>query len=241
MKYLIANLKQNKVLSEIQIYEADLRKKGVFNLNIIICPSTPFLSVFQGNNYKLGTQDVSIYPQGAYTGETSAKQLASMGVKYAIIGHSERRKYFMENNSILSQKIANSFAHGIQVVYCIGETKEEYENKKTYSILEQQIALVLNEFTREELKNIIIAYEPVWAIGTGLTPNTQEIEETTKFIKKIILDYYELDLAVLYGGSVDENNIIDFVKIASLDGFLVGGASLKTEKLFSMIDTFDKC
>ena len=240
MKYLISNFKSNKNLNESILYESKLRKKGLQNLNLIICPSSPFLSDFQGNNYELGAQDVSAYIEGSYTGETNAKQLNSLGVKYVLVGHSERRKYFNESEKDLVNKIANAFAHGIQVVLCIGESHLQYTNQETNAIIEKQLALVMNEFNREELKNIIIAYEPIWAIGTGITPTVEEIEETTHFIKKIVQNYYELNLPVLYGGSVNQKNIAKFNSISNLDGFLVGGASLDFDELSNLIDVITK-
>ena len=185
MKYLIANFKENKMANEIDLYKNGLKRKGIKDINVIICPSHPFLHKFGGHNYYLGAQDVSIYPSGAYTGEVSAKQLASIGVKYVLVGHSERRQFFNETEDILITKIQNSLANGLIPVFCIGESAEEKENGTTFNTLERQLATVMNDFTREELKKFVIAYEPLWAIGTGLVPTKKDIEEINSFIERI--------------------------------------------------------
>jgi len=239
MKYLISNFKENKTLNEVQLYEDELRKKGISNINVIMCPSFPFLHVFKGKSYTLGAQDVSKYQGGSYTGEVSAKQLASLNVKYVLVGHSERRLHFKEKSTDLVEKIGGSFANGIIPILCIGESKEEHNNKKTNQILEKQLATVMNDFTREELKNLIIAYEPVWAIGTGIIPTTKEIAEIITFIKTLINNYYELDLPVIYGGSITKDNINNFLEIDNIAGFLVGGTSLEIEEFGFLIDTLN--
>ena len=236
MKYLIANFKQNKNSSEIELYESGLRRKGIRDIKVIICPTHPFLHKFGGNNYFLGAQDVSIYTGGAYTGEVSASQLASIGVKYVLVGHSERRAYFNEQEGMLITKIHNALANGLTPVFCVGESAVQKEQGITFNVLEQQLATVMNDFTREELKNFIIAYEPLWAIGTGLVPTKNDIEEINSFIEKIIMDYYELDVPVLYGGSVNSKTILEFTSINNLDGFLVGGASLDIDEFGALID-----
>lgn len=236
MKYLVANLKSNKDLNGIQKYINDIKRFPKTSTNLIICPSSCFLPLFNAQNYSLGSQDISIYENGSFTGEINNNQLKSLGVTYTLVGHSERRQYFSENNNTLIAKIKNAFKSGIEVVYCIGESLTDYENKNTEAILEVQLASVLNEFTREELKNIIIAYEPVWAIGFGKTPSILEIESVIAFIKKIILDYYELELPVIYGGSVSLENIAHLKTIESLDGLILGGTSLDTNQLFTIVN-----
>ena len=238
MKYLICNLKSNKTLNEIVVYEEKLRDI-ICTPKLIICPSFPYLACFKSKSYILGAQDISEFGVGPYTGEVNGAGLHSMNVKYVIVGHSERRSYLKENETTIKNKIHESLSNGMEVIYCIGETKEEYDRKKTYVVLERQIGRILNDFTREDIKNIIIAYEPIWAISDGITPapipTEKEITEVISFIKKIMKEYYELDSDVLYGGSANDKNIEELKKIKCVDGLLIGGASLDAEKIISMI------
>lgn len=230
MKYVIANLKSNKDLNTIKEYANSLSKIEKLK-ELIICPPSCFLPLFDSSNYLLGAQDLSMYQEGAYTGEINAKMLKSLNVKYVIVGHSERRTNFKEDNQVLISKIKNALFEEHKVILCIGESEEENQQELTNKVLENQIATILNDFTREDIKNIIIAYEPVWAIGSGRIPSIEEIEKTTQFIKNIIKDYYELELPVIYGGSVSLKNIDQLAKIKNIDGFLLGGSSLNIEEL----------
>ena len=236
MKYLICNLKENMTLTETLKYLEDYRSIPKTNLKIIMCPSYPYLLLFNKNNSLLGSQDVSIYQSGAHTGEVSAVQLASINCHYSLIGHSERRRTYNENEVVIARKIRNCFDAGLKVIYCIGETLEEKERLKTMSVLEKQLGRVLNNFKREELENIIIAYEPVWAIGTGKKASNIIIYEVINFIKKLLKEYYELDIPVLYGGSINKDNIIELEKIDLLDGYLLGKSSLNIEELKQIIN-----
>ena len=240
MKYLVCNFKENKTLGEILKYLEDYRNIPKTQLQIIVCPSYPYLLLFNKSNCLLGSQDVSIYQKGSHTGEVSALQLASVNCKYAIIGHSERRTLYNENEIVLSKKINNCFSAGLKVIYCIGETLEERERLKTMSVLEKQIGRVLNNFKREELKNIIIAYEPIWAIGTGKKASNIIIYEVISFIKKLLKEYYELDIPVLYGGSVNKDNIEELEQLLIIDGYLLGKSSLDIEELSEIINKINK-
>lgn len=235
MEYIVANLKSNKDLNSITQYVNDLKRLGKISSKLIICPPAPYLYLFDNDNYLLGAQDVSSYNEGSYTGEINANIYKCLNAKYTIVGHSERRILFNETNAILIKKITNAFTSGLEVIYCIGETKKENENNETDKVLENQIATVLNEFNREQLKNIIIAYEPVWSIGTGESPSILEIENKISFIKNIIRDYYELQLPVLYGGSISLENISMVEKIANIDGIVIGNSSLDANDLMQII------
>lgn len=160
-----------------------------------------------------------------------------MGAKYVIVGHSERRIYRHEINIDFINKINNAVENGLNVIYCIGETLNEKENGRTYEVLEKQISEVLNNV---EIKNIMIAYEPVWAIGTGKVPEVNEIKENIKFINDIIMENYEEKLDILYGGSVNDTNIGELCTIKGLNGFLVGGASLDPNKVKGMLIEMEK-
>ena len=171
------------------------------------------------------------------TGEIEASQIKSLGATYVIVGHSERRIYKHEINIDFINKINNALENNLNVIYCIGETLSEKENGSTFEILEKEISEVLNNV---EIKNIVIAYEPVWAIGTGKVPEISEIKENIDFINDIIYEKYETKLDILYGGSVNDENIGELSSIKGLNGFLVGGASLDVNKVKGMILEMEK-
>lgn len=224
MKYIVCNLKANKTKEELMIYASEVAQlKTSADIELIICPSTPFLYLFQNNNYKLGSQDVSIFSLGPHTGENTAEQLASLNVKYALIGHSERRKLFKEEEKTIIEKIKKSYHSHISPIYFIGEKEEEKEQTKR--VLGYQITKIINEVPEYKRPKMILVYEPVWAIGTGLIPTVEEIRTAVKFIKNSVKKYYDLQLPVLYGGSVNEENVADLMNITELDGFVLGESS----------------
>lgn len=237
MKYLVCNLKANKTREELIAYAKEIERiKTSAEVELIICPSTPFLYLFQGENYKLGSQDVSVFSLGPHTGENTAEQLASLNVKYALVGHSERRKMFKEEEKTIIEKIKKSYHSHIYPIYFIGEN--EYEKEKTSSILESQISRIINEVPEYKRPKMLIVYEPVWAIGTGLTPTIEEVRDRVKYIKEIVNKYYDLNLPVLYGGSVNEDNVADLINIIELDGFVLGESSKEyseVEKIYKRI------
>lgn len=237
MKYLVCNFKNKLNKEEIIKYSNKLNELGIKNVELVICPSNIYLSYFSGDNYKLGVQDISSFIDKTITGEVMGEQLRSMNVSYAIIGHSERRIYKNELNIDFINKINNAIENDIKVIYCIGESLKEKEEGNTYIVLEKEISEVLNNV---ELKNIIIAYEPVWAIGSGKVPTNEEIKENIEFINKIIKEKYDTKLKVLYGGSVNKDNIKELNKIKNVDGFLVGGASTNIDSLESILLEFEK-
>ncbi|MGM9834757.1 MAG: triose-phosphate isomerase [Bacilli bacterium] len=234
MKYLICNLKANKNLNQILTYEHELRRIPKSDTKIIVCPSNPFMVCFRKDNYILGSQDISKYASGPYTGEVTASQLASLNVKYSLIGHCERKAYFGENENDIVKKIKLCLSAGIKPIYIIGETKEQHDRKKTLFVLEKQIARVLNEFKREEIKNIILVYEPVWTVDGDNILDNSEIEDVINFIKKIIYNYYELDIDVLYGGAINKTNVEELAKIKNIDGILLGKSSLNPETVYDI-------
>ena len=234
MKLLMCNLKENKTLEEFNQYLEEITKLSNKE-QLVIFPSYLYLPLMTNSNISFGSQDVSIYNEGSNTGEIAASQIKSTGATYTIIGHSERRNKFEEDEHLLSKKIQNCLKENLKVVYCIGETIEEKLRHKTYQVLEKQIAKIFNGLSHEDMQNIIIAYEPVWAIGSGTPATEEEIEEVVSFIKKLILDYYDQNIKVLYGGSVNKDNIATYKKIKILDGFLVGKASLDPEEIAEML------
>lgn len=231
-KLIVGNMKMNLTASEINEYIREIDKRS-YNKQVVFCPSSLYLPYFINKSYGCGIQNIASYEMGAYTGEISAKQVATMKVDYTIIGHSERRQYFNETNEVVRKKVSLALSENLQIILCIGETLEERSLSKTYEVLERQLTTALDGHITN---NIIIAYEPVWAIGTGKVPTNQEIEETITFIKKVVSDNYDCQIKVLYGGSVNDENITKLNKIPNVDGYLVGGASNKIDKFNKIIE-----
>ena len=230
MKYLVCNLKANKTKDELKSYEKEISKiLTIPTIELIICPSLPFLYLFQSLNYSLGSQDVSMFEEGSYTGETTANQLQSINVKYALVGHSERRKLLLENNKMIISKIKKSYHSHIKPIYFIGET--EKDKLKINKRLKKQLLTIIDEVPDYKRTKMIIVYEPRWAIGTGIIPSNEEITIRIKEIKSIIKEKYNLELPVLYGGSVNEDNIDELVKIDELDGFVLGESSKESSEV----------
>ena len=223
MKILAANFKMNLTLNEINEYIDKI--KDIDNKKIVLIQSNKDIHYILNKKFSVGVQDAYYLDNGAFTGEVSAKQISSLGVNYAIIGHSERRMYFNETNDILNKKILSCESNGLKVIYCIGETKEERESNKTKEVLLKQLDEGL-----KGASEVIIAYEPRWAIGTNVTPTNEEIEDIISFIKS------KYNYKVLYGGSTNDKNIASLNTIYNVDGFLVGGASLDYDKFKKMIE-----
>lgn len=227
-KIVVANLKMNLTFNEIEKYMERINDL-IDHKNVVICPTSIYVPYFLNNKYQVGVQNISANEMGAYTGEISAKQVNSLGINYAIVGHSERRTYYNETNEIVNSKVILGIKNNLNIILCVGETKEERELEKTEEKIKEQILTALSNV--EELDKVVIAYEPIWAIGTNITPTNLEIDSVASYIKKIVKDLYNVDIPVLYGGSVSDKNIDEINKIDSLSGFLVGGASLIPEKL----------
>ena len=203
-KLIVANLKMNLTLEEANDYLDIIKKNIIDQLEIIICPSFPFLPLFKNKDYKLGAQNCYYLDKGSYTGEVSPLQLKTIGVSYIIVGHSERRIYFKENNELINDKLKAILKHNIKPILCIGETMEERLLHKTFIVLKKQLNEALKDIESDMLTDIVIAYEPVWAIGSGKTPTSQEIAEVINYIKDLIKKEYKIDnIIVLYGGSVN--------------------------------------
>ena len=236
MKYLVCNFKNKLLKEDILKY---IRSLGDIEtkVKLVLCPPSIYLGMFDKSGYELGVQDISSFMDKTITGEIEATQVKSMGAKYVIVGHSERRIYRHEINIDFINKINNAIENGLNIIYCIGETLNEKENGRTYEVLEKQISEVLNNV---EIKNIMIAYEPVWAIGTGKVPEADEIKDNINFINDILMEKYEEKLDILYGGSVNDTNISELCTIKGLNGFLVGGASLDPNKVKGMLIEMEK-
>lgn len=227
------NNKSNLTKEEFLKYQEDIQKLNFRTSNVILIPSNIYLAAANIPNISLGSQNVSMYEMGPHTGEVSASQLKQLGVSYCLVGHSERRKEQHETNIEIRNKIKNLLNQGIIPILCIGETKEEKNTAHTVIYQELQEALI--GLTEEELKKVIIAYEPVWSIGTGLIPTSTEIENIVTKIK----EKYPNNL-VLYGGSVTIDNIEKLTRENAVDGYLLGGLSLQLDKVQILIDKIEK-
>lgn len=242
-KYLIAgNWKMNTNLDEAKKITDELHGYKDFDseVEMLICPPFThigFLSeLVDLSRVSLGAQNVHYEPKGAYTGEISNEMLLSVGCEYVIIGHSERRSYFNETNELINKKVVNSLNAGLRVILCIGETLEDRESGNTNEVLEEQLTKGL--LGVEETINLKIAYEPVWAIGTGKTATSEQISETHKFISNFLnLRFGDNIIKILYGGSMNAENAKDILSISNVNGGLIGGASLKPESFLSIYNS----
>jgi triosephosphate isomerase len=213
---------------------------------VMIAPS--FVSLKTSIDY-LKNKDIEVVSQnvhqknnGAYTGEISAKMLSSIGIKTTIIGHSERREYFNETHEILKNKVDTSLENSINIIFCFGEELKDRKNNNHFRIISNQISESLFHLSSSEWDNIILAYEPVWAIGTGETASSDQVQEMHSFIRNFIAQKYSTELAqkisILYGGSVKPNNAKEIFSMEDVDGGLIGGASLNSKDFFSIVNSF---
>lgn len=214
------------------------------NNEVILC--VPFTDLFytllavQETNIKVGAQNMHWEEKGAYTGEVAPEMLSCINVKYVIIGHSERRMYFNETDETVNKKVKAALTHNLQPIVCVGETLEQRENGDAIEVITSQISKALNGLTTEDLSNIIVAYEPIWAIGTGKTATSEDANQAIKAIREKIKEEFGTDdVTILYGGSVKAENAKELFTMSDIDGGLVGGASLKADS-FSGIVNFDK-
>ena len=246
-RYVIAgNWKMNFTPSEATAFINEIKPmvEGKNNCDIIFC--APFVTIAsameaaKGSNIKIGAQNVHFEEKGAFTGEVSAKMLKEIGVEYVIVGHSERRQYFGETDHTVNLRTKAALAAGLKVLLCLGEVKEERLAGITNEVVAMQTKLDLAGISAEELKNVIIAYEPVWAIGTGLTATPEQADETCGAIRNVVADLYGADVAeeliIQYGGSMNDKNAEELLSKANVDGGLIGGASLVAEKFTAIVN-----
>ena len=193
----------------------------------------------KGTNIHIGAENVHFAQSGAYTGEISAEMLTEIGTEYVVIGHSERRQYFGETDETVNLRTKAALAAGLKVILCLGEVKEERLAGITNEIVSMQTKLDLAGISAEELKNVIIAYEPVWAIGTGLTATPEQADETCGVIRAVIAELYgdaaAEEITIQYGGSMNDQNAAELLSKSNVDGGLIGGASLKTDKFTTIV------
>ena len=244
-KVIAGNWKMNMLLNEAISFITELEKKVKNTENeVILC--VPYTDLFyclltaQGTNIKIGAQNMHWEKSGAYTGEISGEMLKAIGVEYVIIGHSERRQYFAETDETVNKKVKAAFSYGLKPIVCVGETLEEREAGKAQDIVTTQTKLALEGLTQEQVQNTIIAYEPIWAIGTGKTATAHDANEAIKQIREEIKKLYGKEVAenviIQYGGSVKPNNAKELFETSDIDGALVGGASLKVEDFEKIVN-----
>lgn len=246
-KVIAGNWKMNNDLNGTVSLISDIKKElsgKNLNAETIICP--PFVNLETANallkdtTIKLGAQNVYFEESGAFTGEISPSMLKSVGCEFVILGHSERRTIFGESDQAINKKIKISIKHGLKPIFCVGETLEEREKGVTFKVIEAQVTNGLKELSESELENLIIAYEPVWAIGTGRNATPQQAQEVHQFIRGLIEKLYSQNFAsqlvIQYGGSVKADNAKELLSQPDIDGALVGGACLKADSFFKIIE-----
>jgi len=194
-------------------------------------------------NVAIGAQNIHQAESGAFTGEISASQVKSTGASYVILGHSERRAYFGETDELLAEKVDAALKHDLKPIFCIGETKEERESGSFFDIINTQLSKGLFHLSPEQFKSVVLAYEPVWAIGTGLTASPEQAQEVHAFIRKTVAEKYgdaiADDTTILYGGSANPSNAQSLFSQPDIDGGLIGGASLKSRDFLQIISVFN--
>lgn len=243
--FLAGNWKMNKTVDEAVELAKQLVSavEGTADRDILICPTFPCLTevaeVVSGTNVKLGAQNMHEQDSGAYTGEVSADMLLSAGCEYVILGHSERREYYGEDNALINAKLKKALSKGLKPIVCVGEQLEEREAGKAEAVVEDHIRGAFDGIGKDAVAGITVAYEPVWAIGTGKTATPQDADAIHGFIRKVIADLYDQQTAdqlrIQYGGSVKETNVDELMGMANIDGALVGGASLKVDSFARII------
>jgi triosephosphate isomerase len=243
LPFMAGNWKMNKTVAEAVDLIKQLKTSvaGVEGVEVAVAP--PFTALYavqkelEGSPIRLAAQNLFWEEKGAFTGEIAPPMLKEVGCHYVILGHSERRQFFGETDETVNRKIKATLSQGLNVIFCIGETLKEREEGKTFAVIERQVTGGLKDIPKEEMRSIVLAYEPVWAIGTGKTATPEQAEEVHRFIRKKLEGLYSKEIAegtrIQYGGSVTPENVKGLMGQENIDGALVGGASLKS-------DTFSK-
>lgn len=248
---IAGNWKMNTTIDQAKELTSDL-KSGLhnkeLNVKVVVCPPFTHLShvseVVKDSNIDLGAQNCYFVEKGAYTGEISCGMLNSVGCKYVIIGHSERRTNFLESDEMVNKKAHTAFEFGLTPIICIGETLKERQKNKTFDIVENQIKKGLANYGSKMGEKLVIAYEPIWAIGTGLAATPEQINEVHNFIRELLLEIFGKPAQhthILYGGSVTSDNAAQILPLENVNGALVGGASLKANDFLKIIELAQNC
>jgi triosephosphate isomerase (TIM) len=242
---IAGNWKMHNTIKEAVELVTGLKRELVNSeaVDIVVCPAFTALSdvheLLIDSNIKLGAQNLYWEQKGAFTGEVSADMIKDAGCEYVIVGHSERRQYFNETNETVNKRIKAGLSCGLKVIVCVGEVLEERENNKTFDVIKDHIFGSLTGLSAADMGNIIIAYEPVWAIGTGKTATPDQAQEVHHYIRGLLKELFDEEIAsatrIQYGGSVKPDNIKELMGKEDLDGALVGGASLKIESFSAIV------
>lgn len=238
------NWKMNLLQSQgTALSQALAGKYSSSDVEILVCPAFPYLSqvgaTVRGSAVQVGAQNLYYAPQGAFTGEVCGDMLKDVGCGWVLVGHSERRQFFGEQDELLAKKVAAGLQHGLKVILCVGELLAERQAGQTETVLEKQMA-GLAQVSAEQMTNVVIAYEPVWAIGTGVTATTEQAQQAHAFLRGQLKSRYGEAVAsatrILYGGSVKPDNALELLSQPDVDGALVGGASLKPDSFIAIIE-----
>ncbi|MBH0163854.1 triose-phosphate isomerase [Fictibacillus sp. 7GRE50] len=243
---IAGNWKMNKTLTEARSFVEEV--KGLVpsaeTVDSVICAPALFLDSLadesEGTPLAIGAQNMHFEESGAFTGEISPVMLKDLNVQYVILGHSERRELFSETDELVNQKTHAAFKHGLTPIVCVGETLEQREADKTKDVVKEQTEKGLSGLTDEQMKQTVIAYEPVWAIGTGKTASSEDANEVCAYIRSVVADQFSQDVAdavrIQYGGSVKPDNIKELMDMSDIDGALVGGASLEPKSYLQLLE-----
>ena len=249
-KIVAGNWKMNKSFTEAEELIAEIADKlesmETGNQDVILCPPYVYLEmatdIAEDSVFSVGAQNMNENDNGAFTGEISGPMLSSMEVEFCIIGHSERRKYYGENHELLAKKLDAALRNGIRPIFCCGEVLPEREAEQHFNVVEKQLKESLFHLTIEQFKEVVIAYEPVWAIGTGVNASPAQAQEMHAFIRKQVAANYGEAIAeetsILYGGSCNSKNAHELFSQADVDGGLIGGASLKADEFLLIVNSF---
>lgn len=241
---IAGNWKMNKTIAEAVDFINEVKDKVQNDkVEAVIC--APFLALkdlkeaTKGTNIKIGAQNMHFEENGAFTGEVAPAMLKEIGVDYVVIGHSERREYFNETDETVNKKVLKALEHGIDPILCCGETLEQRENGETKAVCKVQIEKALENVAKEDLSKVVIAYEPIWAIGTGKTATAEDANDVIAYIREVVAGLYgELanDVRIQYGGSVKPANVTEIMNQSDIDGALVGGASLLPNDYIELVN-----
>lgn len=243
---IAGNWKMNKTISEAVDFVEQVKTKipPKEKIDSVVCAPALFLDrlvqIVKGTDLAVGAQTMHYEDKGAFTGEISPLALADLGVSYVIIGHSERREMFNETDETVNKKIHSALKHQLIPIVCVGETLEQRENNETKTVVDIQIRKALEGLTEDQVSKVVIAYEPIWAIGTGKSSTAEDANEVCAFIRKVIGEMFSQNTAeqvrIQYGGSVKPENIGEFMKQPHIDGALVGGASLDPQSFLQLLE-----
>ncbi len=242
---IAGNWKMNKTVAEaVTLIEQIKPLVKDAKCEVVVCPTflclDAVIKAAKGTNIKVGAQNMHFEENGAYTGEVSPGMLKDMGVEYVIIGHSERRQYFNETDATVNKKLKAAYNHNILPILCVGETLEQREGNITERVLQNQIKLGLEGLTRAQVEELVVAYEPIWAIGTGKTATADQANETIGFVRTVVGSMFGTDVSakirIQYGGSVKPSTISEQMGKSDIDGGLIGGASLKAEDFAGIVN-----